>query len=105
MASDSLPSFPYDSKYSHNMDNEKSDPVLIRKAARRVRPLTIGFMVVAILYYVWASLIPTLSLATHYDWRGCMLNGAVGERPRVPLEAHIMSKCPDARDCLKMLVL
>jgi hypothetical protein len=24
---------------------------------------------------------------------------------RVPLEAHIMSKCPDARDCLKSLVL
>lgn len=23
----------------------------------------------------------------------------------VPLEAHIMSKCPDARDCLRMLVL
>lgn len=24
---------------------------------------------------------------------------------RVPLEAHIMSKCPDARDCLRDLVL
>jgi len=24
---------------------------------------------------------------------------------RVPLEAHIMSKCPDAQDCLQMLVL
>ncbi|KAJ2907368.1 hypothetical protein MKZ38_003225 [Zalerion maritima] len=24
---------------------------------------------------------------------------------KVPLEAHIMSKCPDARDCLKQLVL
>ena len=23
----------------------------------------------------------------------------------VPLEAHIMSKCPDARDCLKNLVV
>lgn len=23
----------------------------------------------------------------------------------VPLEAHIMSKCPDARDCLRMMVL
>jgi hypothetical protein len=23
----------------------------------------------------------------------------------VPLEAHIMSKCPDARDCLRQLVL
>lgn len=24
---------------------------------------------------------------------------------RVPLEAHIMSKCPDARDCLRDLVV
>lgn len=27
------------------------------------------------------------------------------DSPRVPLEAHIMSKCPDARDCLHDLVL
>lgn len=25
--------------------------------------------------------------------------------PRVPLEAHIMSKCPDARDCLHDMIL
>jgi hypothetical protein len=24
---------------------------------------------------------------------------------RIPLEAHIMSKCPDAKDCLQKLVL
>lgn len=30
---------------------------------------------------------------------------AAGEHALVPLEAHIMSKCPDARDCLKNLVL
>ncbi|KAK3390316.1 hypothetical protein B0H63DRAFT_111046 [Podospora didyma] len=29
----------------------------------------------------------------------------VSEHPLVPLEAHIMSKCPDAKDCLKQLVL
>ncbi|CAG8961652.1 hypothetical protein HYFRA_00006189 [Hymenoscyphus fraxineus] len=29
----------------------------------------------------------------------------VAEKPLVPLEAHIMSKCPDAQDCLKLLVL
>ena len=26
-------------------------------------------------------------------------------RPRVALEAHVMSKCPDARDCLQQLVV
>ncbi|EKG16578.1 Gamma interferon inducible lysosomal thiol reductase GILT [Macrophomina phaseolina MS6] len=29
----------------------------------------------------------------------------VAEAKRVPLEAHIMSKCPDALDCLQLLVL
>ena len=27
------------------------------------------------------------------------------EETKIPLEAHIMSKCPDARDCLQKLVL
>lgn len=29
----------------------------------------------------------------------------VSSHSRVPLEAHIMSKCPDARDCLRDLVV
>jgi hypothetical protein len=27
------------------------------------------------------------------------------EQTKIPLEAHIMSKCPDAQDCLQKLVL
>lgn len=30
---------------------------------------------------------------------------AITEQKKVPLEAHIMSKCPDALDCLQLLVL
>lgn len=29
----------------------------------------------------------------------------MAEKALVPLEAHIMSKCPDAQDCLRMMVL
>lgn len=29
----------------------------------------------------------------------------LGMATKVPLDVHIMSKCPDARDCLKKLVL
>jgi hypothetical protein len=43
---------------------------------------------------------------------GLLLLGLIDDEPyeeylprRVPLEAHIMSKCPDARDCLHDLVL
>ena len=28
-----------------------------------------------------------------------------GQKKKVPLEAHIMSKCPDARDCLQQLIV
>lgn len=28
-----------------------------------------------------------------------------GSSKKVPLEAHIMSKCPDARDCLQQLIV
>lgn len=39
---------------------------------------------------------------------GILLQDAIEDNPapaRVPLEAHIMSKCPDARDCLHDLIL
>jgi hypothetical protein len=32
-------------------------------------------------------------------------NSLVESSNKVPLEAHIMSKCPDARDCLQQLVV
>jgi hypothetical protein len=31
--------------------------------------------------------------------------GAAGNEEKVPLEIHIMSKCPDARDCLRELIV
>ncbi|TVY19607.1 hypothetical protein LARI1_G002569 [Lachnellula arida] len=33
------------------------------------------------------------------------IEDAAMDRPLVPLEAHIMSKCPDAKDCLQKLIL
>ncbi|GLB07325.1 hypothetical protein AtubIFM57258_002655 [Aspergillus tubingensis] len=33
------------------------------------------------------------------------LDGSLASSNRIPLEAHVMSKCPDARDCLQQLVL
>lgn len=32
-------------------------------------------------------------------------SGALDGNKRIPLEAHIMSKCPDAKDCLQLLVV
>ncbi|KAL2838241.1 hypothetical protein BJY01DRAFT_237543 [Aspergillus pseudoustus] len=37
--------------------------------------------------------------------RGLPLNSILADSERVPFEAHIMSKCPDARDCIRELVV
>lgn len=36
--------------------------------------------------------------------RPLVISTEVAEK-KIPLEAHIMSKCPDAKDCLQKLVL
>lgn len=55
-----------------------------------------------------AALHTTPSVATPWQTHPRPQPGAaVGKQqaPLVPLEAHIMSKCPDARDCLRDMVL
>lgn len=81
---------------------------LYSRPSRRFRPLLIMTLVVLCFYYVRpaatfdflpqvARLAPTHAPATQKT----MAN----TNALVPLEAHIMSKCPDARDCLRQLVL
>lgn len=36
---------------------------------------------------------------------GCHEGASPSSNVKVPLEVHIMSKCPDARDCLQQLVV
>ncbi|KAL4951846.1 hypothetical protein BDW69DRAFT_31517 [Aspergillus filifer] len=43
------------------------------------------------------------SVSLHDD--AALTNLAVANSERVPFEAHIMSKCPDARDCIRELVV
>lgn len=62
---------------------------------------------------VWRAVFFTfLILVTAFPICGLVLIGFMDDDPmeeylprRVPLEAHIMSKCPDARDCLHDLVM
>lgn len=52
----------------------------------------------------------TLTLITHFKWdhsadlSSRAAAAAAAATARVPLEIHIMSKCPDAQDCLEMMV-
>lgn len=83
------------------------------RRAGRFRPLLVLTLVVLCLYVyarpssvlsplpdISSRLSSTLQAAAPASGSGADANAAL-----VPLEAHIMSKCPDARDCLQKLVL
>lgn len=84
------------------MDEEGSDKMLITPP-RRSRPLAAGLAIAALLFLSWSSFAPRLSGLHGVPSPSPILDGST--RALVPLEAHIMSKCPDAQDCLRMLVL
>ncbi|KAI9893194.1 MAG: hypothetical protein M1814_000742 [Vezdaea aestivalis] len=66
----------------------------------------------ALAYLAWSSLNPWRPRLPESEYLGLRGGGddsettlGDGDKKLVPLEAHIMSKCPDARDCLRQLVL
>lgn len=73
---------------------------------RRNRPWLLIPIVTLILYTLYRF--PDVAgYASCYPREGSRAanHGAATVKPRVPLEAHIMSKCPDAKDCLNDLIL
>lgn len=58
----------------------------------------IMFSVTALLmtFFIFWVIVIGFALTSEDDW---------SPPQRVPLEAHIMSKCPDAKDCLRDMVL
>jgi len=80
------------------MDSEKEGAMLIRPSRSRNRPLVTGFAVVAFCYLLWSAT-SRFNVFHHF----CGKQGATpvtinhSEHALVPLEAHIMSKCPDAK--------
>ncbi|KAI8946069.1 hypothetical protein F4801DRAFT_583769 [Xylaria longipes] len=90
------------------------------RARRRHRPVLLLLLSAIVIYglyafgllssFTTASLPPRLKSvqssdfpAEHDDAKNAV--PAVSARELVPLEAHIISKCPDTRDCLKELLL
>jgi len=73
---------------------------------RRTKPWAAGFSIVALCYLIWAMLPTSGWLAQDTTKHGVKYapDYVAAAKKLVPLEAHIMSKCPDARDCLKLLV-
>lgn len=93
--------YPLDLKH-HVPDNETGAPTS-RPTSRR-RPFALAFAAVALCYFVFTAvtrpelfrhcggLSRELSISPAEVWVQ-----TEDERPLVPLEAHIMSKCPDAQ--------
>jgi hypothetical protein len=80
------------------MDNEKGEKMFIRPASRQARrPVALAvFLTGCFFIYLW-----TLSHPIHIHL-GAGRNGSIElwtDKQLVPLEAHIMSKCPDAQVC------
>lgn len=74
-------------------------PVRLGRPSRRI-PTMVSLALVVIGLYTYFS-IPTLAQIAADRWQE-PLQPALA---LVPFEAHIMSKCPDAKDCLKYMVL
>jgi hypothetical protein len=92
-----------------SMDSEKAEAMLTRPSRPRRRPLLTGFAAVVFCFLVWPA-------TTKYNvfHRICGQHSITPvtinqERALVPLEAHIMSKCPDAKvgstRCLEIIKL
>lgn len=80
------------------------------KPPRRFRPLLILTLVVLGLYsyvlpLVPLAVVPDLATLASKQAPPAQAPVVVDTTALVPFEAHIMSKCPDARDCLRKMVL
>lgn len=79
------------------------------RPARRLRPLLIMTLMVLCFYYyvrpaVSFGILPQVARFAPIDTSDKQ-KVIADTKALVPLEAHIMSKCPDAKDCLRKLVL
>ncbi|KAH9220227.1 hypothetical protein DL95DRAFT_433406 [Leptodontidium sp. 2 PMI_412] len=114
-------SYPRDTKYPdmHSEKDGNSSTMLNRPSYRRHRPFAIAFAAVGLCYFLWTTV--SSPQLFRYNCHGRTAGGvaildqstaipsgdvkALDEKKLVPLEAHIMSKCPDARDCLREMIL
>ncbi|PQE10254.1 gamma interferon inducible lysosomal thiol reductase protein [Rutstroemia sp. NJR-2017a WRK4] len=100
-----LPVFNNDIKHK-GMEKEEAEIMLSGPPSRKTRTVAGGFLSLAVLYLVLQFLSNTFLGAIGRGGSQHNVQDVLMPTNRVvPLEAHIMSKCPDAQDCLKMMVL
>jgi hypothetical protein len=77
--------------------NDKGTTAGLRSQCRREGRCFATFLVILFVYIISYVLYPFLSME-----EGGGLDADPPTRSLVPLEAHVMSKCPDARVCLTL---
>ena len=92
-----------------------TSPIMLSRSRSRSRPHLTVIVFTFVLFWLSLSYLPLLpswrsnrsSQDGEIQWVHSVSDqGSHGDGSRlVPLEAHIMSKCPDARDCLRDLVV
>jgi hypothetical protein len=94
-----LPNYEKDIKHTGAGEAKGDDKEMFVRAGRR-RPLATAFGLVAICYLVWTSVFKSGGTFHHLcgglNHKLQVPGQVVAKKALVPLEAHIMSKCPDA---------
>jgi hypothetical protein len=107
MKDETLPIVESDVK-NPTMDSEKDNTMKLR-SQQRSRPFLGAFGIIALFYLLWTSSTPSTLFhhvcGNHKAQSISTSPPTIADKALVPLEAHIMSKCPDAQDCLRMMVL
>ncbi|ODM19627.1 hypothetical protein SI65_04612 [Aspergillus cristatus] len=99
---------------SHAYDVPTTDTAVSSQTPRRHRVIaglgrSLATLLLCFCTYVWINETFPESGSENDFFRsastGLELQPKLSDNQKVPLEAHVMSKCPDARDCLRQLVV
>jgi hypothetical protein len=96
-----------------SQQEDRSNEAVVRTAERQPFARRMAFVLILMLLFSLRHYIPTRHMPSSNTidlWRLNPGYRSTSTTPdeftkRIPLEAHIMSKCPDARDCLRDLVV
>lgn len=109
------PILPTDEKSAHREHPIHDSPSLPSSASSCLRRVLITLVILAIAlplgkYFSFSKLLVVHHISSsrqpHYlSLLNAQTDSRVNQTELVPLEVHIMSKCPDARDCLRDLVV
>ena len=102
-------------RYHYHNSNPTTPPIMLSRPRNRSRPHLPVIISVVLLLWLSLTYLPSIpfrpsngsSQDGEIQWVHSLTDqeSHANKSRLVPLEAHIMSKCPDAKDCLRDLVV